>query len=220
MKLVPVLPTVAAILVITFVSGIVQGTLSGRWGPSEDLVAAGEALGSLPHTIADWEMQSESKIEETTVEVLRCTGSVSRIYVNRVNGQLVKMALIVGPPGPISVHKPEICYSSQNYTQQGERQRVHVEAIDGSNEGYFWALTFKPNNLNGVPFRVYYAWSDGGPWQAVENPRVSRSNAKLLYKIQLSGNIAAIPSADNRIEPCKSFLEALLALPDMPLVAR
>ncbi len=213
-KSIPARMVVAAIVLVTIVSGVVQGTLRGRWGPPEDLRRAGQTLAHLPTSIGDWETQSEEPIEEVVATMLRCTGSIFRTYVHRTSGQSVRVALVVGPPGPISVHTPEICFSSQDYTQQTERQRVPVRAADGSRDGQFWALSFRPNNLNGVPLRVYYAWSaDGLAWQAAENPRFSLSGRKVLYKIQLAGTVPrwqGTSAADG--DPCKNFLEPFLAV--------
>jgi hypothetical protein len=213
----PAALTIGAIVVITIISGIVQGKLSGRWGPSVDLIAAGRTLHSLPQKIGNWEMSSELEVSDVVRRMLRCTGSTHRRYFNRETGQAVNMVLIVGPPGPISVHIPEICFSSQAYTQQGERESRRVKAADGSREGDFWALTFRPNDLDSLPLRVYYAWSSGDRWQAVDNPRYTRSGSKVLYKIQLAGDLRDTLSKESpELDPCKSFLEQMLALPEVP----
>ena len=207
---------IVAIVVITVVSGVVEGTLSGRWGPSVDLVAAGQALGSFPKEIGDWEMQKEDQVDEKVLEVLRCTGSLHRVYMNRETGQVVNVALIVGPPGPPSVHVPEICYSSQAHTQEGPRQSVRLAAADGSRDGDFWSLTFRPNDVNSLPLSVFYAWSSGQRWEAAENPRMSLSGTKILYKIQLAADIRETFSPrSGTTSPCQSFLESMLAEPGL-----
>lgn len=213
-----ILVTVFVIASITVISGLVEGTLSGRWGPSPDLIAAGESLDRFPREFGDWTVSSESEMAESVKEELQCTGSMTRTYVNGQTGQVIRIAMIVGPPGPTAVHVPEICYSSQAYTQEGERERVHVEAADGSRQGDFWALTFRPNDLNGYPLRVYYAWSDGHQWQAVENPRVSLSGEKVLYKLQLAADVRGGLSAgaNGQLDPCLGFVESLLAAPELP----
>jgi hypothetical protein len=122
------------------------------------------------------------------------------------------MALIVGPPGPTAVHRPEICYSSQDYTQEGATRRVTVTAEDDSGTGEFWTLTFRPNDVDSLPLSVYYAWSNGDRWEAPENPRLSHSGAKILYKIQLAGDKPDASPTD----PCESFLQSMLAQPHLP----
>lgn len=208
--------SIAAIAVITLISGVVQGTLSGRWGPSPDLIAAGETLQSFPREFGDWQMEKDEQVEEQVLEILRCTGSLHRTYSNPRTGQVVNMALIVGPPGPTAVHIPEICYSSQAYTQQAERKRVRIAATDNSREGEVWAVRFRSNDLNSFPLSVCYAWSGGQRWEAVENPRVSLSGAKVLYKLQLAGDVQDDAVGDSTDDPCLSFLQSMLAQPDLP----
>lgn len=208
--------SIAAIAVITIISGVVQGTLSGRWGLSPDLIAAGEALQSFPSEFGDWQMEKEEQVREQVREILRCTGSLHRTYANRRTGQVVNLALIVGPPGPTSVHTPEICYSSQDYTQEEERERARVASADNTRDGEFWCLTFRPNDLNSFPLSVCYAWSNGQRWEAPDNPRVSHSGAKVLYKLQLAGNIQDAAVGDNMADPCVSFLRSMLTQPNLP----
>ena len=206
-----------SIIAITIVSGLVQGSLSGRWGPSVDLVAAGQQLRSLPREFGPWQLQTEREMEPDVVEALQCTGHVYGRYANSQTGQTVDMALIVGPPGPTSVHVAEICFSSQDYQQQGQRQRVRVQATDGSRTGEFWSLTFRSNDVDGFPLSVWYGWSDGRQWQAPENPRVSHSSTKVLYKIQVAGNVReALSGQSPQQDPCQSFLQSLLAVSDLP----
>jgi hypothetical protein len=159
-------------------------------------------------------MQSESEMEPEVVDVLQCAGYVFRTYVNEITGQSVRIVILVGPPGPTAVHIPEICYSSIDYSLQGERQSVLVQADDGSEEGEFWAVTFRPNNLGAKFLRVYYAWGDGNAWGAVENPRVEFGARRVLYKLQISGELGTSNRMGDADEDgCKSFLKQFLASP-------
>ena len=98
------------------------------------------------------------------------------------------LAVIVGPPGPISVHTPEICYSGAEYTQIGERQAVFLG--DGGAKQSAWLTQFPRTTSRGMAC-VYYAWSDGGNWKAADQPRVSFAGRPLLYKFQLAVQMPA-----------------------------
>ena len=65
-------------------------------------------------------------MDEDTVEMLECTGNIVRTYENQRTGEVVSVFVIVGPAGPIAVHTPEICYSSQNYKSRDTRQQVAI----------------------------------------------------------------------------------------------
>ncbi len=206
---------VVAIVSLTIVSGVVQGRFSQRWGPSTDMAAAGKNLKEMPTKFGSWEMRSEEPLAEFVVQTLQCSGFVNRRYHNLDTGRSVHVAIYVGPPGPISAHRPEICYSSQDFETQDKTERVEIRSGDKVS-GEFWAMTFRTNNVHQNPLRVYYAWSDGGRWQATESPRVTFGGGKLLYKIQLSA--AAVAGEDLQqpeFDTCRTFLQDLLEA--MPL---
>jgi hypothetical protein len=149
---------------------------------------------------------------------LQCAGYVSRSYEHQPTGGMVNMVLIVGPPGPTSVHIPDVCYASRDYRQQGPRESVRVESEDGTQAGQFWSLTMRPNDLTAVPLRSYYAWSAGDEWVAAENPRLTFGGESLLYKVQLAASITGDGKADTS-DPGKLFLKSFLASGFWPLAS-
>jgi hypothetical protein len=207
-----------AIAVITIISGVVQGRLSQRWGPAPDLIAAGEALEEIPAEFGDgaWEMRESIDVDPEVTKILRCSGYIHRVYVHRETGAEVSMAMIVGPPGPTSVHIPEICFDSSNHTLEGERTRVQIAGPDGESKGEFWSLDYRPNDLDNVPFRVHYAWSNGKRWEAVDNPRFRLAGTKTLYKLQVSGDTGESMFGGGESDPGRKFLESMLAEQGIP----
>jgi len=140
--------------------------------------------------------------------MLECTGYFVRNYQNQATGDLVSVTLLLGPPGPISVHTPEICFPSKNYQVLGKREQVAISGADGEDD-QFWALSYKANNLRGDTLRVYYAWSTGGRWSASGDPRFKFAGQPYLYKIQLSSPLP--PGADlESDDPCRKFLQDFL----------
>jgi len=195
-------------VIVTIVTGAVYGRLTQRWGPVPDLVAAARHLQSLPSQIGDWQIVSEDPIDEHILEILSCAGHIHRKYVNRKSGETVDIAIIVGPSGPISVHTPEICYSSRAYTIQEPRALVPIADPKGRLHS-FWSLAFRTNNALADQLRVYYAWSADGTWTAAESPRFEFAGKRALYKLQMS-TLAAPSLSNEEQDACRKFLSALL----------
>src|SRR6185312_7441852 len=117
------------VFALTAVSGAAAGVLGNRWGTPPDLRAAAVRLDRLPADLGEWRLIDESPLDESLVEMLQCIGSTNRTYHNRRSGETVHMSLIVGPPGPTSVHTPEICFSSQCYhVVAAAERRAYPEA--------------------------------------------------------------------------------------------
>jgi hypothetical protein len=192
------------VLALTLVSGIMHGRISQRWGPSSDSVKAAEKLQAFPVAFGHWRMQSANTFDAATLTELRCIGYFSRNYQNQETGAEVNVAVLLGPPGEISVHTPEVCFSSQEFNIESKRQRLDFTNPDGSKEE-FWTLDFRSNDLHARLVHVAYGWSMGNHWSAPEEPRFVFSGNQYLYKIQLaiSGNVQQEISGDN---PCRQFL--------------
>lgn len=183
-------------------SGVAHGWLDGRWVHQANLQAVGSQLDRLPQKLGDWVLLQEGELPESAQAMLHCYGHTVRTYQNSQTGSRINLALLFGPRGPIAVHIPEICYSSRGVTQEHERQEVTIDA--GGAEHTLWKLNFVSAMSDQPEFQVYYAWSDGGPWQASKYPRFWLSDR--LYKLQLSGP----PSKPGGASECNDFLEQLL----------
>jgi hypothetical protein len=192
---------------ITLGAGALYGSYSQRWGPPADLVAAAARLAELPHQIGAWKMVEELPMEKSALKMLECAAYANRRYINEHTGQSISLAILVGPPGPIAVHTPEICFSSRDYEIQSERQSVSVDESP-SKRHTFWRVDFKSRNALADELRIYYAWSPGGLWEAADSPRYEFTAAPLLYKIQLATPVASRLRGDGA-DPGRQFLEDL-----------
>lgn len=183
---------------------MIHGRLTQRWGPSSSTLKAAEELQSFPDSFATWKIQSTNTFSDSVLTELRCSGYISRIYQNQETGTVVNVAVLLGPPGEISVHTPEICFSSRDFSIESKRQRLVIQKPDGSREE-FWSLDFRSNDLQGQLVHVAYGWSLGSHWSAPEEPRFVFGGQQHLYKIQLAayGNARQEMSGDN---PCRQFL--------------
>jgi len=192
----------------TLAAGEIHGRLTGRWGPPTVMVDAAAKLQDIPTELGDWQMEDSSRISEAAVTQLQCAGYINRTYENRKTGQTVSVTLLIGPAAPVSIHTPEICYSSTQFTVLGQRQHVAVRG-KGSGE-QFWALTLGSRDVHDNTLRVYYAWNDGAGWSAPERPRFSFTGRPYLYKMQLAAYVPA-GETDFSQDPCHAFLESCLA---------
>lgn len=210
-------PPVSGIILVTgltLISGVIHGRMSHRWGPSQDSLAVAKMLEDFPGKFGSWELQSQGKISDVASRQLQCAGYINRVYANHESGAVVSVAVLLGPAGPISVHTPEVCFSSRNHTLTDRRKRVTVPDLEGEE---FWALTFQSRSLDATLLRVYYAWSTGGRWSATNEPRVRFAGQPYLYKIQLASVLPPAFDLDER-DPCRSFLRDFLPLARSHLV--
>lgn len=181
--------------------GWINGHLANRWGVATNVIELGERLRNVPLELGAWRAQADVKLAESTLSLLECKGYLNRSYVHQGTGEVVSIAVMFGPKGPIAVHTPEVCYSSRDVQPNEQRQAVSMD-YDGE-ENRFWKLSFTKNTLEKGKLNVVYAWSDGGAWQAAEAPRFWRTN--YLYKIQ-----AATQALGTKEDSTNDFFQAFL----------
>jgi hypothetical protein len=197
--------SLAAAVLITLAGGVLYGSYSQRWNPPAELAVAAADLEMFPLEIGRWKASDELPIEEEARKMLECAGSVNRRYINQDSGDSIRMVVLVGPPGPIAVHTPEICYSSRDYEINGDRTETILEASPGRQHS-FWRVDFAPRNALADGLRVYYAWTSDRIWKASGSPRFEYAGEPLLYKIQLATPVTDHLN-DNGLDPGRQFLE-------------
>jgi len=197
------------LLICTLVTGWLQGSFTNRWGPRLDANRAADSLqrASLIE-IGNWRLRREAPFAPDVLKMLQCPAHISRVYEHQQTGDLVTLTVIIGPPGPVSVHTPEICYSSRDYTLDGERRKVSVSNSQGVNHT-FWDLPLKANSLDGTPLRVLYGWSSGTFWEAAQYPRFSYGGLPHLYKLQMAVSANSV-STSTGFDPARDFLNSFL----------
>jgi hypothetical protein len=207
----------ALVVALTVASGVLQGRIRNRWGPSETMQAAAQELGNVPQSFGGpqndrWQLKESEKtalkLPDDVIEMLECTGCINRSYENRRTGEKVNVFVVIGPTGPIAAHTPEICYSSQNYTSRDARQRIVIQTAEEQDDE-LWALSFKMKNVREDLLRVYYGWTTSGRWSATDNARYAFVGSPYLYKIQLASEM---PAGSNlkTTDTCREFLKDFL----------
>lgn len=194
-----------ALAITLIISGaVVQGVMTERWGAPDRASQVAQRFEHLPEKVGPWKLQSTSELSESAAEQLQCHGYISHKYVNEVTQEVVRVAVLMGPPGPIAVHTPEICYSSRDYKIDSPRKAVPIDAADGKPDT-LWGLRFKSRDVSAHRLQVYYGWTVDGVWEASENPRFGFSGNAYLFKIQLA---AVVPEGGAAAtDACRSFLK-------------
>ncbi len=182
----------ALIVVLTILSGYMQGTLHRRWGASEIEKTAAARLREFPKTLGDWETLSEEELDETSIKMLQPSAYHLRVLKSSESNVPVSMTLLVGPPGYIGAHTPEVCVSGLGYEKLGSTEIVTISDPDRPQQvGTFWVATFRSKGYDRHLLREYWAWSTGGPWEAATGSRMGYGLFPYLYKVQLGCRLPA-----------------------------
>lgn len=194
---------------LTLADGVIHGRLTYRWsGPPVSRGHAAQLLQRVPSMCGEWEAVLSQPLDPYVVNILQCEAHVNRLYVHRQTGDAVQLAVIMGPFGPTSTHTPDLCYTSRNYTIRDDQHVVQIP-VAGTERAELWSITVQLEQVQQEIRRVYYGWSDGGPWTAPRQPRVMYGGRPFLYKVQAS-TVIAPDAAAGAVDPCRTFLEQFL----------
>ncbi|MBJ42286.1 MAG: hypothetical protein CMJ80_03160 [Planctomycetaceae bacterium] len=212
MKSLPVWTLAILASLITLGSGWLHGHITQRWGQSDAMMQAALRLDSLPAQVGPWVFDASYELSDEAVAMLSCQGYIYRGYRNEVTGDSIKLAVMVGPGAKMSVHVPEVCYESNNYTLLEDREIFNVE-VNGQTH-HFWSVHFRVNEVSQRELRVLYGWTNGGHWQA---PRVARwyvAGEPVLYKLQVSHALTGLVHVDEQAsqEATRLFMQMVIPL--------
>ncbi len=178
--------------------------MTNRWELKKEPSEIAERLASFPEQVGAWKLSGTEELSEIAIKLLECDGYLARTYVDENTGDVVKVAIVLGPAGPVAVHTPEICYSSREFAIEQTRQPTDLKAMDGSSDE-LWRLTLRSRDLHARRLRVYYGWSTDGTWRADANPRFSFAGEPFLVKLQIAGRISQAEETTSS-DSCLRFL--------------
>jgi len=210
MKYVTFIACSVLLVVGTIAAGVVHGRMTNSWKLSPTSGIAGKRLKAvLPEDFGNWRFERQTEFAPDVLKILENPVCFSRTYRHAQTGDAVTVAVIVGQPGPVSVHTPEICYSSRDYTIAGDRTKYEIVAADGHTHT-FWKLALNANKNEAMPLEVIYGWTTGTQWEATERPRYAFGGLSHLYKLQLA---AAVPDgrSNTDFDPLQDFLTGFLS---------
>lgn len=226
-----ILAALIAVIALTLGSGLLHGQLSNRWGASEEVLAAAKKLQKLPEQIGPWKAQASRNSSVHLFATAGGAAGVSRAYAHGKTGQIVNLAVLVGPAGPVSVQISDLSYSSRDYEVLGDPIQFAVR-LQRSDEA-FWRVDMRSRDIDAHILRLAYAWSRGNNWLAPAHPRMAFGGQPLLFKLQLAaklppsaaalfGGRRAMGPSEAEVsgaDPCREFLQDFLPAFDMLVAA-
>jgi hypothetical protein len=198
------------LLLGTLGGGWIQRNMSHSWGSPRERQRAGEKLlATLPEQLGDWRFRNDAPFTPAVLAMLEDPVHISKVYENMRTGEIATVAVIVGHPGPVAVHTPEICYSSRDYKVPSSRRRTEIKTPRGQSHS-FWSLNLSPKETGDVPLVVMYGWSTGTTWEAAEHPRYSYGGLSHLYKLQFAV-VSTGETSEDGYDPAVDFAEQFVA---------
>jgi hypothetical protein len=197
-----------AVAALTIVPALIEGRYVHRWGTPVDLTAAADQLQQFPKMLGPWKfVHRGDPLVPFAVQELGLAGYINWNYRNSDTGETATLLLMVGVPGKLVRHPPDICYANRGHRQL-DQELLEVSGPGGENR--FKLLTYEQGLT--VPtrkFHVAYGFSDNGIWETPTTPRVRYGGAGILYKAQIVAPLTNTTSEQKR--SITSFTEAMTA---------
>lgn len=199
-----------ASIAIVLVAGYVQGARVGRWSQSKDLTDALARIDRVALDVGDWRGKP-FEFDVNQLKQAEILGHLARRYENTRDGSALTVLLVCGRPGPISVHTPDVCYAGIGYEPSDEPASVPIPGEEGTQGRDVFTVTDFRKTASPVPapLRIFWSWSDGGPWRTPENPRLTFAPSPYLFKMYVIRDGVA-PGLKPANDPAVSFLKAML----------
>jgi hypothetical protein len=193
-------------LAVLLGAGVVHGLWTERWQRSAELQEAAARLADLPDDVGPWRGQPEPA-DPDALKMAGAVGHWSRRFSDG-RGNAVGVLLLCGRAGPMSVHRPEHCYSTAGFEGAGAAERLPL-AVSGGEPAEFWTARFHKDEADGpLQLRIFWGWSAGGAWQAPDSPRLAFSRQRVLYKLYVFRDLAG--PQEPLGDPCVALLGHLL----------
>jgi hypothetical protein len=202
LRIFPIATALAAVLL----SGTVHGLWTDRWKLSDEPGKSAAKLSQVALSLPDWEGQ---ELPAKPAGVTGVAGQLFREYQRRHDGRAVRVFLVCGRPGPVSVHTPDVCYGAGGY-EVISQAKWSGPAEAGSPEPELWTAQFRKTQASDQQcLRIFWSWNAAGPWQAPQDPRFAFARYPALYKLYV---IRELSDMDEPVEndPCLDLMKQLL----------
>ena len=176
------LPQVVLSALVLIGSGVAHGVHTRRWQPAADFSRVQARLDAVGRALGPW-VSTDVPMSVDELDRVSIRAHLSRDYRNTRTGKRVRVLVVAGPPGPISVHTPDVCFQGTGYVQAAPQEAVAA----GAGGGHVWAATFAKPGPVPTQLRVYWAWNGGAGWEAPDHrtARYRFAFEPILYKVYL-----------------------------------
>ena len=192
-------------------AGVWHGTATGRWGETHELQDAVARVKAMPFTVGDW-ISKDLAVNPRHLEVGEIAGHLSRTFVHKISGESINILLVLGKPGPIAVHSPDVCFEGAGY-KMGPKTTYALKNASVDRYDEFWSAKFT-KDPQPAPLHILWAWTTGGLWMAPDNPRLTFYRSPVLFKLYIIREVKAqdAPMVDETMQLfIKDVLPALKA---------
>lgn len=163
-------------------AGLVHGAWTNRWRPNPALQQIIRQFPEVPTTIGTWTSE-EVELDPREMKAAGAVGAFSRRYVDSVTGDVVSIFVILGAPGDIASHTPDICYPGAGFVL-GPIEKTKVEIEGASRQADFFTSTATQNRPDSLQrLRLLWGWTTDGSWKAPDDARRAFVSAPALCKI-------------------------------------
>ena len=191
-------------LVLLVGSGVVQGRLIGRWTTDDRLGEAAARLDQFPRELGTWKGTDET-LDTREMEKAGITRAILRSYRDSRSGTTLKVMLICGKPGSVSVHTPEVCYAGEGYQLTREPSTPFP--------GFVMADMERRDAPVLDRLRVYWSFNAEGRWESPTNPRLTFAAKPFLYKLYVLHSSPVVDDSTGRQAVDDFALNLASALP-------
>ncbi|QDU55063.1 hypothetical protein Pan181_12490 [Aeoliella mucimassa] len=198
---------IVAAVAITAGSSLLVERVYQRWGNAEDLVIHADALNQFPMKFGEWECLGEQEVPEYTRNLLKYKTAIWRDYQKQDGVESVQFMALVGTPGPLVRHPPEVCYDQQGYPLIVEPKTISIDVAGV--EHTFKATTY---GMRGAPddhFIVATSWSDCTTFERSAIPRARYGGSPFVYAVQALTKINHKETEQDAMARLKNFLTSM-----------
>jgi hypothetical protein len=134
---------------------------------------------------------------------------MARRYVHAKNGKVVTLFLGCGRPGPVCTHTPEVCYAGSGFEVE-KPKRFALPSTTAQAPPEFWTARFVRERATGkTHLRIFWSWRGAEEWKVADNPRLTFSGEKSLYKMYLIREMVT-PDEPLDSDACVEFMHDVL----------
>jgi len=189
---------------VTVASAQVQPGHLYQQAPAEILDRESKRLASFPVAFGSWESHAEGDpLTENVQTELGLENYLSRMYRNRETNQQVALLIMVGSPGRLVRHPPDICYSNRG-SRTLSTDEILIEEAGATHRFRSLAYVSDDSLEKTDEFVVAYGHTADANWDVPRFPRFTYGSEPFLYKMQVL--VAGGDNNEDRSQTARMFL--------------